>query len=495
MKTKKTRVVLSAISILLVLGILAGGTMAWFTDTEAVQAGFTAGVLDIHVKPGEKQATSLEFKNLRPMQYNRFYNELQDNGTEDWVNNVENGSLGLTEDDYMPIPSYFKPVVIQNDGTLPVDLHLSMALQETPDCPGEEDISLSNDHKTVNWNKDNKVPCSNRLEDVLKIYVYRLNGDRWERVEQVNLNPNTAEDEVSLYHPETRLGAGMEVTYVIAGYLPEDVDNRYQGKHFHGSLLVNALQTDQNTEFHTIHTNHSGSGSITVNKTQAKAGQKIEVTAKPQAGSKLESILVTDESGQVIYKSMTSPFCFEMPDFDVEIQISFTKDTTEAIAHQIHLERTGSGSVIVSKAKAKAGQEVEVEANPSSGYELEKILVMDENGQAVYESTASPITFVMPDCDVKIQISFVSNKAESETYRIKVAPLENGSLTIDKAKAKAGQTIKVTAKPKTGYELDNILIVNTEDQNQIIAQGATSPFTFQMPENNVTVKATFKKVE
>ena len=47
----------------------------------------------------------------------------------------------------------------------------------------------------------------------------------------------------------------------------------------------------------------------------------------------------------------------------------------------------------------------------------------------------------------------------------------------------------------TGYDLDNILIVNTEDQNQIIAQGATSPFTFQMPENNVTVKATFKKVE
>ena len=113
----------------------------------------------------------------------------------------------------------------------------------------------------------------------------------------------------------------------------------------------------------------------------------------------------------------------------------------------------------------------------------------------VYESTASPITFVMPDCDVKIQISFVSNKAESEAYRIKVAPLENGSLTINKAKAKAGQTIKVTAKPKPGYELDNILIVNTEDQNQIIAQGATSPFTFQMPENNVTVKATFKKVE
>ena len=52
MKTKKSRVVLSSVSVLLVLSLLAGMTMAWFTDTEKVNANFTAGVLDISVKPG-----------------------------------------------------------------------------------------------------------------------------------------------------------------------------------------------------------------------------------------------------------------------------------------------------------------------------------------------------------------------------------------------------------------------------------------------------------
>ena len=47
MKTKKNRVVLSSVSVLLVLSLLAGMTMAWLTDTEKVNANFTAGVLDI----------------------------------------------------------------------------------------------------------------------------------------------------------------------------------------------------------------------------------------------------------------------------------------------------------------------------------------------------------------------------------------------------------------------------------------------------------------
>ena len=51
MKTKKSRVVLSSVSVLLVLSLLAGMTMAWFTDTEKVNGNFTAGVLDISVKP------------------------------------------------------------------------------------------------------------------------------------------------------------------------------------------------------------------------------------------------------------------------------------------------------------------------------------------------------------------------------------------------------------------------------------------------------------
>ena len=50
---KKRRVLLSGVSILLVLCLLIGWTMAWFTDTEKTDADFTAGVLEITVEPGE----------------------------------------------------------------------------------------------------------------------------------------------------------------------------------------------------------------------------------------------------------------------------------------------------------------------------------------------------------------------------------------------------------------------------------------------------------
>ena len=43
MKAKKSRVILSGVSLLLVLCLLVGGTMAWFTDTEKVDTNFTAG--------------------------------------------------------------------------------------------------------------------------------------------------------------------------------------------------------------------------------------------------------------------------------------------------------------------------------------------------------------------------------------------------------------------------------------------------------------------
>ena len=61
---------------------------AWFTDTEKVNANFTAGVLDISVKPGETDKGDLTFENLRPMLYDNFYKELEPNGNEKWVNDV-----------------------------------------------------------------------------------------------------------------------------------------------------------------------------------------------------------------------------------------------------------------------------------------------------------------------------------------------------------------------------------------------------------------------
>ena len=145
MKTKKSRVVLSSVSVLLVLSLLAGMTMAWFTDTEKVNANFTAGVLDISVKPGETDKGDLTFENLRPMLYDNFYKELEPNGNEKWVNDVtQDNTTGLDDEDYAPVPAYFKPVVIKNEGTLPAKVKLS--LEAGDGCEAGEPILTGRQH-------------------------------------------------------------------------------------------------------------------------------------------------------------------------------------------------------------------------------------------------------------------------------------------------------------------------------------------------------------
>ena len=133
---KKRRVLLSGVSILLVLCLLIGGTMAWFTDTEKTDADFTAGVLDITVEPGEGATAPLTFVNLRPMQYQNFLAEINDAG---------NGNANV--DGYDPKPVYFQPVVVENAGTLPAYIQLSVEALDmaSATCPegGEKAIAIT----------------------------------------------------------------------------------------------------------------------------------------------------------------------------------------------------------------------------------------------------------------------------------------------------------------------------------------------------------------
>ena len=252
MKAKKSRVILSGVSLLLVLCLLVGGTMAWFTDTEKVDTNFTAGILDVSVKPGEEGQTALNFENLRPMLYENFYKELDKN---EWNNDVtQGGTTGLKDSHYDPVPAYFKPVDITNEGTLPTKVKLS--LEAGNGCADGEPI-LTDDNITITQD-GSKQDCANRLAPVLKVFVYKLVGEDWTLVEGVNLNTaydedaanpdgvaseNTAEEANSTYMTAMIPANGTE-RYVIAGYLPETVGNAYQGQHYHGNLVLNAYQMD-----------------------------------------------------------------------------------------------------------------------------------------------------------------------------------------------------------------------------------------------------------
>lgn len=237
---KKRKLLLSAISLLLVFGLLAGGTMAWFADTEKVGGDFSAGVLDITLTPGEMTSVPLTFKNLRPMRYDDFKAE---------INPAGNGNLHTESGIYAPVPQYFQPVVIKNAGTLPVYLEVSTeALDMTSvKCPsgGEEKITLgeTGNPDKVAWDKTGKDgSCTNGLVKVLHIVLFEKIDGGWTVVAD-NLNSESAGKP---YAPGVIIPATTgEKTYVVGAYLPEATNNAFQGKHFHGNLVVNAYQTDK----------------------------------------------------------------------------------------------------------------------------------------------------------------------------------------------------------------------------------------------------------
>ncbi|MBP5786599.1 MAG: hypothetical protein J6Y19_02115, partial [Kiritimatiellae bacterium] len=75
--------------------------------------------------------------------------------------------------------------------------------------------------------------------------------------------------------------------------------------------------------------------------------------------------------------------------------------------------------------------------------------------------------------------------APTPSYAVAVADgIENGEVAVDKAEAKAGETVTVTATPDDGYVLEAILV----DGEPI---GGDS---FEMPDHDVTVSATFSPV-
>ena len=236
---KKRRVLLSGVSILLVLCLLIGGTMAWFTDTEKMDADFTAGVLDITVEPGEGATAPLTFVNLRPMQYQNFLAEINDAG---------NGNANV--DGYDPKPVYFQPVVVENAGTLPAYIQLSVEALDmaSATCPegGEKAIAITENadgtETIVQSSQNGEAVCTNGLADVLKLVLFEKVNGSWTPIAD-NLNPDS---EGTSYTPGLALPAGNgEQTYVVGAYLPETAGNEYQGKHFHGNLVVKAFQTDE----------------------------------------------------------------------------------------------------------------------------------------------------------------------------------------------------------------------------------------------------------
>ena len=218
--------------------------------------------------------------------------------------------------------------------------------------------------------------------------------------------------------------------------------------------------TGQKDIYYQITLEDCENGAISADKTSAKAGDTVTLTATPADGYKLSAIYVNGET--------LEGNSFEMPEGDVTVSASFEKIV---VYYDITVTAPENGTLVADKSQAQVGETVTLTATPATGYKLVAIYV---NGEAL-----SGTSFEMPEGNVTVSASF-----ERIVYDVTITQPENGTVASDKTSALSGETVILTVTPATGYKLVAIY-VNGE---------ALEGTSFEMPEGNVTVSASFEKL-
>ena len=156
-------------------------------------------------------------------------------------------------------------------------------------------------------------------------------------------------------------------------------------------------------------------------------------------------------------------------------------------SYSVTVEPSENGTVSADVAYALAGDTVSLTVTPETDFELEKLTVM----QGETEITVADNKFVMPEGAVTVTASF---KSTEKTYTVTIPEsVENGTITVDPTEYTANQTVTLTVTPADGYEVDTLTVMNGETPVEV-TKGENGEYTFTMPEGNVTVNVSFKKI-
>ena len=273
----KRKLAMSGVAILVVLTLVAGATMAWFTDTEKVNANFKAGILDISVSDDDaSDGTELNFVNMRPMTYDTFVEEAKETLSMSGTTSSPYDGEG-----YDPNPVYVQQFAISNGGTLPVNLKLSF---EEVDPPAGDNVpklvpngnggiknigewkcnnelgkaynGYTGSNSNATWAASNYSGTNDHFHVVLFQKVPFEQTWRWEVVaKDITLDQLQGADGYVLKDGDGNdllLPAGAiagDNTYALGAYLDQNAGNEYQGKEYHVNFTVNAKQVDEGATY------------------------------------------------------------------------------------------------------------------------------------------------------------------------------------------------------------------------------------------------------
>ncbi len=236
----------------------------------------------------------------------------------------------------------------------------------------------------------------------------------------------------------------------------------------------------------------SGSLTCTVNNIPvdfAVKGATVKVTATPDAGSTFAGINVVNAAGNPIYTGLKNGDTFTMPGEKVFVRVYFNAAATYSFTKEATTNGSFSLQVLGSEvSRAAAGATVKVVTNPNSGYEVDKIVVIDDSSKQQINYNNSD-TFTMPYSNVTVSVSYVLRG--DDTYKVDIATVNGGTISTNGVtKSAGGKTIKLSSTAYPGFVLDYYTITYGGGITEKV-----SGSSFKMPYSDVTVSGYFKKVE
>ena len=183
--------------------------------------------------------------------------------------------------------------------------------------------------------------------------------------------------------------------------------------------------------------NNPEGGNVVTNQTdnsKVNVGDTVKLTLTANENYEIDTLLVTDENDDEVPVTNNT---FTMPNSNIRVVVTY-----KLITKNITISDSNNGTTTVDVddlKKVNAGTVVKVTVTPDDGYELEEIVVTDEDGNEI--ELSSDNTFVMPTKDVIIKTTFKNNTNNGSTA-------EN---TTDDTSIEL---------PKTGDNIGNIVVIS-----------------------------------
>ena len=87
------------------------------------------------------------------------------------------------------------------------------------------------------------------------------------------------------------------------------------------------------------------------------------------------------------------------------------------------------------------------------------------------------------------------SSSSSRRYDVSAPSVKHGDVTVSPKNAKAGDTVTITVKPDSGYELDTLTVKDASGSKIKVKDKGNGKFTFTMPASKVTVSAEFAEIK